>query len=635
VRNQRDEKVKSSRELLKLPYFVLAVSLLISIGVTYIFYNSSQAKDRARFEQDVVHLDTTINSKIRTHIAILKSGRGFVETVGEINREKFRLYISSLDIKRNYSAAQGVGYAKRILSYEGEALAQRMEAEGYTNFKIFPQASKYEYITVLYLEPLDERNRRAIGFDMSSEPNRRAALELARDTGEAVATGKVFLVQEDEEDRQPGFLIYMPVYKGDTNPPTVEERRRLLDSYIYSPFRARNFLNDIRNSTGNDDIAITIYDTEATEENILAQSHGNVTAAAGDLFTKTEVNFAGRKWIVEYRALPEFVEKSSSGWTILIFISGLVFSLLLFGMTYLESFARSRSERIALELRESEREKAHLFEKEQKARRLAEDASRAKDEFISVVSHELRTPLNSIAGWTRILQSETLAPDMKQQALEKIEKNLRIQTRLVEELLDFTQVISGKSDLPAKPVEISEVFENAFAEAEKQAEDKGVNISKSNALNGQKVLGDAERLRKALENVICNAVKFTPAEGQINVEIEEKDGAIELRVRDSGQGISPNFLPFIFEGFRQADSSSTRQFGGLGLGLAISRHIFELHGGSIKAESEGVGKGSLFTVKIPVQKRSAKKRETPKHIRIESLRFGSKTRNRKFSVLLF
>jgi signal transduction histidine kinase len=598
-----EQKLKGKRELLKLPYFVLTVSLLVTIGVTYLFYTSSEGKDAARFKQEVVQIDTSINSKIRTYIAILKSGRGFVETVGEINRQNFRRFASSLDLKRNYAGVQGIGYAKRVLSYEGEALAQRMESEGFTNFQIFPQASKYEYIAILYLEPLDERNRRAIGFDMSSEPYRRQAMEKARDTGEAVATGKVFLVQETEEDRQPGFLIYVPVYKGDVNPPTVEDRRRLHDSYMFSPFRAKNFLSDIRNSSGNDDIAITIYDGEINPENVLAQTHEGLSTGINDLITQAEISVAGRVWIVEYRALPEFVEKSSSGWTLLIFISGLIFSLLLFGMTYLESIARIRLEQNATELRESEREKAQLFEKEQKARRLAEEANRAKDEFISVVSHELRTPLNSIAGWTRILQSESLAPQMREQALEKIEKNLRAQTRLVEELLDFSQIIMGKADLLLKPLEISDIFESAFAEAEKDAEDKGVKINKQNTLNGQKVAGDSERLKKALENVMRNAVKFTPSEGEIDVAIEERDGTVELRVRDSGQGINPKFLPHIFEGFRQADSSSTRQYGGLGLGLAISRHIFELHGGTIKAESAGEGKGSLFVIKIPVQKK--------------------------------
>lgn len=599
------EKLQSRHELLKLPYFVLSFSLLVSVGVTYLFYTSSENKDAVRFNQEVIQIDTIINSKIRTYIAILKSGRGFVETVGEVNRDNFRRYASSLDLKRNYSGVQGIGYAKRVLSYEGEALTQKMEAEGFTNFKMFPETSKYDYITILYLEPLDDRNRRAIGFDMSSEPNRRAAMELARDTGDAAATGKVFLVQENEEDRQPGFLIYIPVYKGDMNPPTVEARRQYLDGYIYSPFRAGNFLNDVRNTSGDRDIAITIYDTEAKPENILAQSYRDSESLSNDFVVQTEVSFAERKWIVQYRALPEFIAKSSSGWTFLIFISGLVFSLLLFGVTYLESFARTRSDKIAFELKASEKEKAQLFEKEQKARRLAEDSNRAKDEFISVVSHELRTPLNSIAGWTRILQAETLSSEMKRQALEKIEKNLRIQTRLVEELLDFSQIISGKSDMPMKSLEFSDIFEEAFAEAEKQAEDKGLKIKKENLLNGQKIFGDAERLKKALENVLRNAVKFTPPEGLVEVDVQEQNGFISLIVRDSGQGINPKFLPYIFEGFRQADSSITRQFGGLGLGLAISRHIFELHGGTIKAESLGEGKGSVFTIELPV-------RENPK-----------------------
>jgi signal transduction histidine kinase len=586
----------------KLPFLVLAVSLLLTLAVTYVFYNNSANKDIASFENNITRIDAIINSKIRTYIAMLKSGRGFIETVEEINRESFRSYVGSLDLRRNYPGVLGIGYAKRVLSYEAEAMAQKMEGEGFTNFRIFPQTAKYDYIAIQYLEPLDERNRRAVGFDMSSETNRRMAMERAAATGEVVATGKVFLVQELEEDRQPGFLIYLPVYKGDRSPQDADERRQLLDGYIYGAFRAGNFLAEVRNTSDADDISITIYEGEATSENILAQTHSQPPDAGKDFTRRKETDVAGRRWIVEYRALPAFVEKSNSGWTPLILGSGLVFSLLLFGMTYLESFARRKSERFTYELKESEKEKALLFEKEQKARRFAEDASRAKDEFISVVSHELRTPLNTIAGWTRILQSDNLAPEMKQQALEKIEKNLRMQTKLVEELLDFSQIITGKGDLNSKSIEISAVFEEAVAGIAAQAREKEIGIEKENRLNGQRVFGDSERLRKAFENVLRNAVKFTSKNGTIYTEIKERDDAVEMKIRDSGRGINPKFLPHIFEGFRQADSSSTRQFGGLGLGLAISRHIIELHGGSIKAESAGEGKGSVFTIRIPVSR---------------------------------
>jgi two-component system, OmpR family, sensor kinase len=603
LKENKENNLAKNPKMPKLPYLVLAISLLLSLGVTYLFYNSSINKDIARFQNDVTRIDTTINNKLRTYIAMLKSGRGFVETVSEVNRASFRSYVSSLDVRRNYQGLQGIGYAKRVLSYEAEALAQRMEGEGLTNFRVFPQNSaKYDYIAVLYLEPMDERNRRAIGFDVSSEDVRRLTLEKAAASGEPVATGKLFLVVETEEDKQPGFLICLPIYKGDRNPQDVEERKRLLDGYVYGAFRANNFLSEVRDASSAEDISVTIYESEATDENILARTHSFVPEPGRNFKWQTEVNVAGRKWVVEYKALPDFVAKSNSGWTSLIFGGGLVFSLLLFGMTYLESFARRKSERFTYELKESEKEKALLFEKEQQARQFAEDASRAKDEFISVVSHELRTPLNTIAGWARILQAEDLAPEMKHQALEKIDKNLRIQTKLVEELLDFSQIITGKGDLNSKLIEVSGVFEAAVADIAVQAREREINIEKENTLNGQKILGDSERLRKALENVLKNAVKFTARNGTVFTEITERNDTIEMKIRDRGRGINPKFLPHIFEGFRQADSSSTRQFGGLGLGLAISRHIIELHGGSIQAESEGEGEGAVFTIKIPVSK---------------------------------
>lgn len=295
-----------------------------------------------------------------------------------------------------------------------------------------------------------------------------------------------------------------------------------------------------------------------------------------------------------------FILQPIQDWTFLFLLGGLIFSFLLFGMTYWESATRAKLQETANNLKESEQKIQGLLEKEKEARRIAENANATKNEFISVVSHELRTPLNAIAGWTRILKSDDLSKNTRDLALNKIEKNLRLQINLVEDLLNFSQLISSQDSLEKAEVVFSEIFENVFREIETVARNKGISISKDNQLKGQKIFGDAEKIKIVIANLLSNALKFTPAEGWIKTQIREEKGNIELTIEDNGRGITSEFLPHIFDRFSQFDSSTTRKFGGLGLGLAVSEHIIKLHHGSIEALSDGEGKGSVFIIKFPL-----------------------------------
>jgi signal transduction histidine kinase len=268
-------------------------------------------------------------------------------------------------------------------------------------------------------------------------------------------------------------------------------------------------------------------------------------------------------------------------------------------MTYWETSARLKLEIIADRLTESEAQKQKLLENEQKARLLAEQANTTKDEFIAVVSHELRTPLNAIAGWTKILKTNNLSANTKNLALEKINKSLRLQTMLVEELLDYSQILSGNINYEEKPVNFSDLFENISPGIEASAQERNIEFVKDNRLNGHLILGDEAKLKIVIYNLLTNAVKFTQSGGRIETQLSETDGKIQMIVKDNGKGMSSEFLPQIFDRFSQADTSTTRNYGGLGLGLTISKHIVKLHNGSIEANSEGIGTGSVFTIKFP------------------------------------
>jgi signal transduction histidine kinase len=588
----------------RFPFLVLAVSIFLTLGITYNFYRSSLNKDTVRFNNEVNRIQSTIENRINLYIALLKGGRGFVESAAELNRESFANYIQSLDLERNYKSVQAIGYNKIVLPEEREALVKKMQAEGNEDFRIFPGGERDSYQAIIYIEPFNEQNKKDIGFDMFTEPNRREALIRAADSGMPTASAKVNLLQATNQNSQPGFLIYLPIYAKDKVSQTVEEKRKNLIGFIYSPFRSADFLDEIQRSTDTTDIAVRIYDGEPKLENLLSQTTfennpKSLNQIENEQSTENVIPIAGRTWTIKYDSLPAFSEQSSINWTPLIFLIGIVFSFLLFGMTYWETSARLKLEITAARLTESEAQKQKLLENEQKARLLAEQANTTKDEFIAVVSHELRTPLNAIAGWTKILKTNNLSPNTKNLALEKINKSLRLQTMLVEELLDYSQILSGNVNYEEKPVNFSDLFEDIAPSIEASARERNIEFVKDNRLNGHLILGDESKLKIVIYNLLTNAVKFTQSGGRIETQLLETDGKIQMIVKDNGKGMSSEFLPQIFDRFSQADTSSTRNYGGLGLGLTISKHIVKLHNGTIEAKSEGIGTGSVFTIKFP------------------------------------
>jgi PAS domain S-box-containing protein len=248
----------------------------------------------------------------------------------------------------------------------------------------------------------------------------------------------------------------------------------------------------------------------------------------------------------------------------------------------------------------SERELRTQIAASDEARRVAEEASRLKDEFLATLSHEIRTPLNAVIGWTRILQTQ---PSMRSRAhaLEVIERNAMSQMRLVEDLLDMARIISGKLRLKIETLSLVEVAQAAVDVVAPGAAAKKVAIETAFAADVPAVSGDGERIQQVIWNLLSNALKFTEPGGCVRIEVaSDADGAnVRLSVRDNGQGIPPEFIPYVFDRFRQADASASRRHGGLGLGLSLVRQIVELHGGRVAAESGGIGKGSTFSVSLP------------------------------------
>jgi signal transduction histidine kinase/CheY-like chemotaxis protein len=261
------------------------------------------------------------------------------------------------------------------------------------------------------------------------------------------------------------------------------------------------------------------------------------------------------------------------------------------GRTYSRSdlpFVEDLAHRAALAI-----ENARLY-------REAQEVNRLKDEFLATLSHELRTPLTAVLGWTRLLGTGQLDEATAKRAIETIERNAQSQVQLIDDILDVSRVIRGKLRLNVRPVELATVIETAVDSVRPAAEAKGIRLQVVLDRRAGPVSGDPDRLQQVVWNLLSNAIKFTPKDGRVQVLLARADSQLEVTISDSGQGIAQEFLPYVFDRFRQADPTTTRTHGGLGLGLAIVRHMVELHGCTVRAESRGAGSGATFRIRLPL-----------------------------------
>ncbi|MCA1323928.1 response regulator [Herbaspirillum sp. alder98] len=282
------------------------------------------------------------------------------------------------------------------------------------------------------------------------------------------------------------------------------------------------------------------------------------------------------------------------------------------------------------DLKRAQQERESLLEAERVARAEAQRMTRMKDEFVATLSHELRTPLNAIVGWSQYLLRDGSDAEKIQKGLQVIERNARLQTRMVEDLLDMSRILAGKLRLDVQRVDLAEVVDNAIASVQSAADAKEIRLTTALDSGGQ-IQGDPSRLQQVAWNLLMNAIKFTPRQGRVTVTLRQNGSEVELEVSDNGQGIKPDFLGSVFDRFRQEDTSSAREANGLGLGLSITRQLVELHGGSIRAVSDGPGLGASFHVLLPLV---AAQREQPGEARLREDHAGFEPQLAGLRVLL-
>jgi signal transduction histidine kinase len=623
-----------------IPAAVLLSALILTAVATSTTAVSARDRDEARFANATQSTLDRLQQRLDLYTALLLSGVGLFAASDDVDGAQFRSYTDAIDVAGRYPGIQGIGFSQRIAPAGLPDAEARLRAEGVAGFRVWPEHERPEYHSIVYLQPEDARNLAAIGYDMFTEPTRRAAMERARDTGEPALSGRVTLVQEiDEQAVQAGFLMYTPVYAGAAVPATTAERRAALKGFVYAPFRADDLFAGIFGSEAEPRVAFHPYDGRVPEPSALLHTsavHGTAPAADPQFTDTLTIEVAGRPWTLVFATTPFFEEASRGHLVPLVALLGTLLSLTLFGLAYIQvrsthaaELSAARAEQLsaalvrqagALEaqvrevnalnqelaaanerLTTANTEAEHARREAETARAAADDANRAKSQFLARMSHELRTPLNAIAGYVDLLDLGLRGPinDAQRSDLDRVRRAQRHLLGLIDDVLNFARLEAGRLHFRIEPLDVDDVLRDVESLIAPLAAARPVDYHQAYGEEPRFVLADREKLMQVLLNLLSNAVKFTDPGGSARVETAVDGDCLAVHVVDTGRGIPNDRLRSIFEPFVQVAEDLTRDTQGTGLGLTIAHDLTRAMGGTLTAESE-VGAGSTFTLRLPL-----------------------------------
>ncbi len=586
------------------PVIVLLVALAVTGSITAFVARTAVDRDRARFNDSVAATEDAIQERMKTYLDALQATAGLFAATAPVARPEFHVFVEHLELSRRFPGNRGVGWSPTVPADEVAPFVDKVRSSGEPGFKLFPTSQRAVHQPVLFIEPLDHGNRDSIGYDMASEPRRRDAMDRARDTGRAAATAEVPLEEQGSESTEPGFIVFTPVYDAVGVPATVAKRRALLRGFVYSPFRVRDLLKGIFAEHAAGQLAFRVYDGQHPAPAALLFDAGQkVRPARPYLQGSRHIQVAGRTWTLDFASTPRFDAGSHRGNPPLVLLAGLLVSVLITAITWFETRARAEAERASAEL--------------EKSREALDRANQAKDEFIAMLGHELRNPVGALVNVIRVMRLSKMDDATLNRYLDVATRQVRLQTRLVDDLLDVSRFSTGNVRLKKQAVDLGEVARRALGDVHSRAAEHGHKLTLELPDQPVVVDGDLVRLEQVITNLLSNALKYTPAGGEIHVVVEldptrgQPPGEAVVRVIDTGIGIAPEQLEGIFDLFAQTDKAKTRAQGGLGIGLTLAKRLVELHGGRIEADSRGENQGSEFVVRLQAIEAEPESAESP------------------------
>jgi signal transduction histidine kinase/CheY-like chemotaxis protein len=564
--------------------FVIASMLLLSAAVIAGLHTNLEKIEENRLQYEVNRVKGLVLDRIEAHINSLVAVRGLFSLEGEPLPIQFQHYVAEMLWNQNNSKNLSIGYSKFFPN----------RTAGRTKLEVWPKSALFSQSSIILLEPLNERNEKLLGYDMLTEDTRREAMFASIETGTATVSRPVAPVLNPQEGRNV-LIIYLPFFgKGNSFPKTAAERRAKIKGFLFAPILTKDFFQQAFTGVGLLDgkIKFSLDALQDNNESVHLFSHIPEKADVGEdssSLTKSEVfDVKNQRWVL--KASPTTSLLSSSERTFVWTAWASVFIL------------------IAIVLYIVKKTQLFMIE-EEKRKKLLLDASLAKSNFLANMSHEIRTPLGAIVGFADIICREEISPEKKQSYVTNIEKNVQLVTHIIDDVLDNSRIEAGKLPIEKRTLSLPHILsevEFVMSLQAKKNEDLKFTVS-SRGLVPEKIISDEIRLKQILMNLVGNALKFTKR-GSVSLTVQcpvhPITGAryLEFLIEDTGIGISYEVQNQLFAGFVQGDASTTRRYGGTGLGLALSKKLANLLGGDTELVKSAPGVGSIFRVKLPINK---------------------------------
>lgn len=579
----------STKEILATLGILFLGLILTAISVYYMRINMRRsAIQEFQFTCNAVRIK--IESRLEQHAQLLRSGAALFAVTDTMTREDWSKFTEITRVSRYLPGIEGFGYSVIVQPDQLSQHIKMVRESGFPYYNIRPDGVRDIYTSIIYLEPFTGRNMLAFGYDMFSEPVRRKAMEIARDSNYAMLSGIVTLVQEtDETNVQPGILMYVPVYKNDMPINTLGERRLAVQGWVYSPYRMKDLISGIqRGSEYIEDSKLNykIYDEDViSEETLLFDSQITSLAAyyeKPNLFYELPVQFNGKKWSLQFNTKRNELNFFHSD-LMIVLLSGFIISLLLFFLTLLQIRSTIRSREIRM------------------LNTQLEKLNYDKDRFITILSHDLKSPFTSILGFLEILTEDIRRFDIDtiENYVGIINSSAKHTYNLLEDLLMWARAHAGKIIFRPQNFSISDMYENVVEVLRPSAESKDINI-KFYSEDVVTVYADMDMLKAILRNLISNSIKFTNRGGSVSVTTEKHPTHVTIAVIDTGVGIKQEVIKRLFDISKVMTTAGTENERGSGLGLILCKEFVEKHGGKLWVESEP-GKGSTFRFTLPFE----------------------------------
>lgn len=572
---------------------VFAASLLLTAVISFSENKQIKRNEEAAFQLSCNDVQIKIADRLNAQAQLLRSGTALFAASDFVSREEWRKFCLHLKLEKNLPGILGFGYVVIVPKQELDDHLRIIRNEGFPDYNILPSGERDIYTSIIFLEPFNDRNRRAFGYDMYSQPVRRKAMAAARDSDMVTVSGKVILVQEMEQETQAGMLMYAPVYSVNKPTATPEERKAAIRGWVYSPCRMNDLMAGIlgnKELSKQETIRIKIFDGDLTEADYLMYDSkpGNKQSVEAGLSYSMKVDYHGTRWTLMF-SQPVIKKSLFSNVALILLIGGSVVSFLLLALTYSLLGTRQRALGIAEELT-SELKKAKLE---------AELANKAKSEFLLNIGHEFRTPLNAVIGYSELLETDD--GKNKKNYLESIRSGARLLLKMINDLLDLIRM--EKTDIIPEYdyIDTNRFFSGFEPRFRRSVSEKGLSFTTSVSEKMPSLIHiDGKLLGQSIINLIDNAIKYTfngsitLRAGLENLSSGTLDLAIEIS--DTGKGISENYQKRMFEAFSQEDKKTV--LSGMGIGLSLTFRLVSAMKGTINVKSKP-GEGSVFTIFIP------------------------------------